>query len=91
VGVDACAPPSPASVDDVSPRFDKVGIDTSEVLESAGTKWNFLKFRPGPVGGHCMSTEQIAAKVVAGGCFVDVKAGFDADALRAAGLCVWRL
>jgi len=37
--------------------FDKVGIDTSEVLEAAGTKWNFLKFRPGLVGGHCIGVD----------------------------------
>jgi UDP-N-acetyl-D-galactosamine dehydrogenase len=37
--------------------FDKVGIDTTEVLEAAGTKWNFLKFRPGLVGGHCIGVD----------------------------------
>lgn len=37
--------------------FDKVGIDTSEVLEAAGTKWNFLKFKPGLVGGHCIGVD----------------------------------
>ena len=37
--------------------FDKLGIDTSEVLEAAGTKWNFLKFRPGLVGGHCIGVD----------------------------------
>ena len=37
--------------------FDKIGIDTSEVLEAAGTKWNFLKFRPGLVGGHCIGVD----------------------------------
>ncbi|CAG0928523.1 MAG: nucleotide sugar dehydrogenase [Rhodocyclaceae bacterium] len=37
--------------------FDKVGIDTSEVLAAAGTKWNFLKFRPGLVGGHCIGVD----------------------------------
>lgn len=37
--------------------FDKVGIDTSEVLEAAGTKWNFLRFRPGLVGGHCIGVD----------------------------------
>jgi len=37
--------------------FDKVGIDTCEVLEAAGTKWNFLKFRPGLVGGHCIGVD----------------------------------
>ena len=37
--------------------FDKVGIDTSEVLEAAGTKWNFLKYKPGLVGGHCIGVD----------------------------------
>jgi len=37
--------------------FDKIGIDTSEVLEAAGTKWNFLKFTPGLVGGHCIGVD----------------------------------
>src|SRR5450432_2489677 len=37
--------------------YDKVGIDTSEVLEAAGTKWNFLKFKPGLVGGHCIGVD----------------------------------
>jgi len=37
--------------------FDKVGIDTSEVLEAAGTKWNFLRFKPGLVGGHCIGVD----------------------------------
>ena len=37
--------------------FERVGIDTSEVLETAGTKWNFLKFRPGLVGGHCIGVD----------------------------------
>ena len=37
--------------------FDKVGIDTAEVLEAAGTKWNFLNFRPGLVGGHCIGVD----------------------------------
>ena len=37
--------------------FDKVGIDTSEVLRAAGTKWNFLKFNPGLVGGHCIGVD----------------------------------
>jgi UDP-N-acetyl-D-galactosamine dehydrogenase len=37
--------------------FDKVGIDTSEVLAAAGTKWNFLKFKPGLVGGHCIGVD----------------------------------
>ena len=37
--------------------FGKIGIDTTEVLEAAGTKWNFLKFRPGLVGGHCIGVD----------------------------------
>ena len=37
--------------------FDKIGIDTTEVLEAAGTKWNFLPFRPGLVGGHCIGVD----------------------------------
>jgi UDP-N-acetyl-D-galactosamine dehydrogenase len=37
--------------------FHKVGIDTHEVLEAAGTKWNFLPFRPGLVGGHCIGVD----------------------------------
>jgi UDP-N-acetyl-D-galactosamine dehydrogenase len=37
--------------------FDKLGIDTSDVLKAAGTKWNFLKFSPGLVGGHCIGVD----------------------------------
>ena len=37
--------------------FDRVGIDTNDVIEAAGTKWNFLKYRPGLVGGHCISVD----------------------------------
>jgi len=37
--------------------FDKIDIDTTEVLEAAGTKWNFLKFKPGLVGGHCIGVD----------------------------------
>jgi UDP-N-acetyl-D-glucosamine/UDP-N-acetyl-D-galactosamine dehydrogenase len=37
--------------------FEKLGIDTTEVLEAAGTKWNFLKFKPGLVGGHCIGVD----------------------------------
>ena len=37
--------------------FDKMDIDTTEVLEAAGTKWNFLKFQPGLVGGHCIGVD----------------------------------
>jgi UDP-N-acetyl-D-galactosamine dehydrogenase len=37
--------------------FDRLGIDTIEVLEAAGSKWNFLPFRPGMVGGHCIGVD----------------------------------
>ncbi|KLJ00729.1 Vi polysaccharide biosynthesis UDP-N-acetylglucosamine C-6 dehydrogenase TviB [Luteimonas sp. FCS-9] len=46
-----------ALVNDLSMLFNKLGIDTLEVLEAAGTKWNFLPFRPGLVGGHCISVD----------------------------------
>ena len=37
--------------------FDRLGIPTKEVLEAAGTKWNFLPFTPGLVGGHCIGVD----------------------------------
>ncbi len=46
-----------ALVNDLAILFGKLGIDTLEVLEAAGTKWNFLPFRPGLVGGHCISVD----------------------------------
>lgn len=46
-----------AFVNELSLIFEKMGIDTLEVLEAAGTKWNFLPFRPGLVGGHCISVD----------------------------------
>ena len=46
-----------ALVNDLAILFNKLGIDTLEVLEAAGTKWNFLPFRPGLVGGHCISVD----------------------------------
>ena len=44
-------------MNELSIIFDKMGIDTTEVLEAAGTKWNFLKFKPGLVGGHCIGVD----------------------------------
>ena len=44
-------------VNELALIFDKIGIDTSEVLEAAATKWNFLSFKPGLVGGHCISVD----------------------------------
>jgi len=46
-----------AFVNELSIIFDKLGINTYEVLEAAGTKWNFLKFKPGLVGGHCIGVD----------------------------------
>ena len=44
-------------VNELALIFDKVGIDTQDVLDAAGTKWNFLKYKPGLVGGHCISVD----------------------------------
>jgi UDP-N-acetyl-D-galactosamine dehydrogenase len=46
-----------ALMNEISKIFDLVGIRTSEVLEAAGTKWNFIKFHPGLVGGHCIGVD----------------------------------
>jgi len=46
-----------ALVNELAMIFERVGIDTEEVLEAAGTKWNFLPFRPGLVGGHCIGVD----------------------------------
>lgn len=44
-------------VNELALIFDKLNIDTQDVLDAAGTKWNFLKFKPGLVGGHCISVD----------------------------------
>jgi UDP-N-acetyl-D-galactosamine dehydrogenase len=44
-------------VNELALIFDKMGIDTSDVIEAAGTKWNFLKYKPGLVGGHCIGVD----------------------------------
>lgn len=44
-------------VNELSLIFDRIGIDTNDVIEAAGTKWNFLKFKPGLVGGHCIGVD----------------------------------
>ena len=44
-------------VNELALMFDRMGIDTNDVLEAAGTKWNFLPFRPGLVGGHCIGVD----------------------------------
>src|SRR5688500_19923975 len=46
-----------AFVNELSLIFDRIGINTHEVLEAAGTKWNFLPFKPGLVGGHCIGVD----------------------------------
>jgi UDP-N-acetyl-D-galactosamine dehydrogenase len=46
-----------ALINEIAMIFGKMGIDTLEVLQAAGTKWNFLPFRPGLVGGHCIGVD----------------------------------
>ncbi len=46
-----------AFINELALIFEKIGIDTLDVLEAAGTKWNFLPFRPGLVGGHCIGVD----------------------------------
>lgn len=46
-----------ALINELAKIFNKIGVDTEEVLEAAGTKWNFLPFRPGLVGGHCIGVD----------------------------------
>ena len=46
-----------AFVNELAKIFNNLGIDTSEVLEAASTKWNFLPFKPGLVGGHCIGVD----------------------------------
>ena len=44
-------------VNELALIFDKIGIDTTDVIDAAGTKWNFLKYKPGLVGGHCIGVD----------------------------------
>ncbi len=46
-----------ALINELAVIFERVGLDTNDVLEAAGTKWNFLKFKPGLVGGHCIGVD----------------------------------
>ena len=46
-----------ALMNELALMFNRLGIDTADVLEAAGTKWNFLPFRPGLVGGHCIGVD----------------------------------
>src|SRR5260221_6352809 len=46
-----------AIINELSMIFDRLDLNTFDVLEAAGTKWNFLKFKPGLVGGHCIGVD----------------------------------
>ena len=61
-------------MNELSLIFDRINIDTSEVIEAAATKWNFLKFKPGLVGGHCISVDPyyLAYKAESLGYYPDV-------------------
>lgn len=61
-------------VNELALIFDKLGIDTNEVINAAGTKWNFLKYRPGLVGGHCIGVDPyyLAFKAEAVGYYPDI-------------------
>ena len=75
-----------ALMNELSIIFDKMGINTYEVLEAAGTKWNFLKFYPGLVGGHCIGVDPYyltykaaklgyASKIIAAGRYINDSMG----------------
>ena len=61
-------------VNELALIFDRIGIDTNDVLEAAGTKFNFLKYKPGLVGGHCISVDPyyLAHKAIQLGYYPDV-------------------
>jgi UDP-N-acetyl-D-galactosamine dehydrogenase len=76
-----------ALMNELSIIFNKIGINTYEVLEAAGTKWNFLRFQPGLVGGHCIGVDPYYltykaqevgyhAQVITGGRYVNDSMGF---------------
>ena len=76
-----------ALINELSIIFNKIGINTFEVLEAAGTKWNFLPFRPGLVGGHCIGVDPYYltakaaelgyhAKIINSGRYVNDSMGF---------------
>ena len=46
-----------ALINELSMIFNKMGIDTNDVIDAANTKWNFIKFKPGLVGGHCIGVD----------------------------------
>jgi len=61
-------------VNELALIFDRLGIDTNEVIDAAGSKWNFLKYRPGIVGGHCIGVDPyyLAFKAESVGYYPDV-------------------
>jgi UDP-N-acetyl-D-galactosamine dehydrogenase len=63
-----------AFVNELKKMFDRMDIDTNAVLEAAGTKWNFLRFRPGLVGGHCIGVDPyyLAQKAQDSGYFPEI-------------------
>ena len=63
-----------ALINELSLIFNRLGIETADVLEAAGTKWNFLPFRPGLVGGHCIGVDPyyLTHKAIAVGYYPDV-------------------
>lgn len=63
-----------ALVNELAIIFDRLGIDTADVLEAAGTKWNFLPFRPGLVGGHCIGVDPyyLTHKAESIGCYPEI-------------------
>ena len=63
-----------AFVNELSVLFDRLDIDTNEVLDAAETKWNFLKFRPGLVGGHCIGVDPyyLTAKAQSTGIYPEI-------------------
>lgn len=83
--------------------FDKIGIDTQEVPQAAGTKWNFLLFRPGLLGGHCIGVDpyHLAHKVemlgyhpqviLVGRRINDGMAAYAASRIIESGRVLWRL
>lgn len=66
-----------ALMNELSIIFDKMNINTFEVLEAAGTKWNFLKFQPGLVGGHCIGVDPYYLT------YKSSKLGYDAEVILA--------
>ena len=63
-----------AFINELSMLFNKINLDTTEVLEAASTKWNFLKFKPGLVGGHCIGVDPyyLSSKAIKHGFYPEI-------------------